>query len=191
MESRLLQVSGVTAGLPGQSSRASQQQGSFRVAAQRFMRGVDLESGRFQGRRVSRSRSVLVVAARRPAVQEEAVVSKDEYVESVSEPQGHESSYVGSPLLWIGVGVGLSALFSFGANQVKRYAMQQMLKSMTGGAGGASPSGVLVRILLELLVRILLELLVLVIHSLECQCLHQARSSRSPCLLLPRPLLLP
>jgi hypothetical protein len=37
--------------------------------------------------------------------------------------------------------VGLSALFSFGANQVKRYAMQQMLKSMTGGAGGASPFG--------------------------------------------------
>lgn len=141
MESRLLQVSGVTAGLP-RAGTAHNQQGSFRVAAQRFMRGVDLESGRFQGRRVSsRSGSVIVVAARRPAAQEEAVVSKDEYVESVSEPQAHESSYVGSPLLWIGVGVGLSALFSFGANQVKRYAMQQMLKSMTGGAGGASPFG--------------------------------------------------
>lgn len=97
-------------------------------------------------RRVSRSGSV-VVAARRPAQEQQEVVgSKNdstEYVESIAEAHGSGSSYVGSPLLWIGVGVGLSALFSFGANSVKRYAMQQMLKSMTGGAGGpgANPFG--------------------------------------------------
>ncbi|XP_024367058.1 protein TIC 40, chloroplastic isoform X2 [Physcomitrium patens] len=80
------------------------------------------------------------------AQQRETVVSKDdsnEYIESSAEAQGSGYSYIGSPLLWIGVGVGLSALFSFGANAVKRYAMQQMLKSMTGSAGGpgASPFG--------------------------------------------------
>jgi hypothetical protein len=49
------------------STRASQQ--GFRVAAQKFMRGVDLESGVRRERRVSRSGSLIVVAARRPAVQ--------------------------------------------------------------------------------------------------------------------------
>jgi len=76
MESRLLQASGVAAGFPVSSSttgtarRHGQQQG-FRVAAQRFMRGVDLGASDPARRasRVSRSGSVVVVAARRPAVQ--------------------------------------------------------------------------------------------------------------------------
>ncbi|KAL0437953.1 UNVERIFIED_CONTAM: protein, chloroplastic [Sesamum latifolium] len=40
-------------------------------------------------------------------------------------------SQVGSPLFWIGVGVGLSALFSWVAGRVKKYAMEQALKTFT------------------------------------------------------------
>ncbi|XP_044468115.1 protein TIC 40, chloroplastic-like [Mangifera indica] len=40
------------------------------------------------------------------------------------------SSSVGSPLFWVGVGVGLSALFSFAASRLKQYAMQQAMKTM-------------------------------------------------------------
>ncbi|KAK7290307.1 hypothetical protein RIF29_04626 [Crotalaria pallida] len=42
------------------------------------------------------------------------------------------SSTIGSPLFWIGVGVGLSALFSMVASRLKKYAMQQALKTMMG-----------------------------------------------------------
>ncbi|PIA60365.1 hypothetical protein AQUCO_00300099v1 [Aquilegia coerulea] len=42
------------------------------------------------------------------------------------------SSTVGSPLFWIGVGVGLSALFSWVATNLKKYAMQQAFKTMMG-----------------------------------------------------------
>ncbi|KAJ7959981.1 Protein TIC 40, chloroplastic [Quillaja saponaria] len=41
-------------------------------------------------------------------------------------------SQVGSPLFWIGVGVGLSALFSWVATKFKNYAMQQTFKTMMG-----------------------------------------------------------
>ncbi|KAK4413333.1 protein, chloroplastic [Sesamum alatum] len=41
------------------------------------------------------------------------------------------STHVGSPLFWIGVGVGLSALFSWVAGRVKKYAMEQALKTFT------------------------------------------------------------
>ncbi|XP_073294683.1 protein TIC 40, chloroplastic-like isoform X1 [Primulina huaijiensis] len=40
-------------------------------------------------------------------------------------------SSVGSPLFWIGVGVGLSALFSWVAGRTKKYAMEQALKTWT------------------------------------------------------------
>lgn len=52
-------------------------------------------------------------------------------------------TYIGSPLLWIGVGVGISALFSWVANSVKRYAMQQVFKTMMGQAapGTSQPGG--------------------------------------------------
>lgn len=42
------------------------------------------------------------------------------------------SSTVGSPLFWIGVGVGFSALFSVVASRLKKYAMQQAFKTMMG-----------------------------------------------------------
>lgn len=42
------------------------------------------------------------------------------------------SSQVGSPLFWIGVGVGFSALFSWAATYLKKYAMQQAFKTMMG-----------------------------------------------------------
>ncbi|KAL8138330.1 hypothetical protein V2J09_004331 [Rumex salicifolius] len=42
------------------------------------------------------------------------------------------SSNFGSPLFWIGVGVGLSALFSWLASYLKKYAMQQAMKTMMG-----------------------------------------------------------
>lgn len=44
-------------------------------------------------------------------------------------------SQIGSPLFWIGVGVGFSALFSFVASRVKQYAMQQAFKTMMGQMG--------------------------------------------------------
>lgn len=40
------------------------------------------------------------------------------------------ASSVGSPLFWIGVGVGLSAVFSWAASSLKKYAMQQAMKTM-------------------------------------------------------------
>jgi len=73
-------------------------------------------------------------------VSEQQDSNTTEYIESSSEAH-HGSPYIGSPLLWVGVGVGLSALFSFGANSVKRYAMQQMLKSMAGPGGPGGPGG--------------------------------------------------
>ncbi|CAH9082437.1 unnamed protein product [Cuscuta epithymum] len=42
------------------------------------------------------------------------------------------SNTIGSPLFWMGVGVALSALFSWAANSLKNYAMQQAFKTMTG-----------------------------------------------------------
>lgn len=41
-------------------------------------------------------------------------------------------STIGSPLFWIGVGVGLSALFSWVATNLKKYAMQQAFKTLMG-----------------------------------------------------------
>ncbi|KAG8378434.1 hypothetical protein BUALT_Bualt08G0136900 [Buddleja alternifolia] len=41
------------------------------------------------------------------------------------------SSQVGSPLFWIGIGVGLSALFSWVAGRAKKYAMEQAMKTFT------------------------------------------------------------
>ncbi|XP_045820155.1 protein TIC 40, chloroplastic [Trifolium pratense] len=41
-------------------------------------------------------------------------------------------STVGSPLFWIGVGVGFSALFSVVSSRIKKYAMQQAFKTMMG-----------------------------------------------------------
>lgn len=41
-------------------------------------------------------------------------------------------SHVGSPLFWIGVGVGFSALFSWVATNLKKYAMQQAFKTLMG-----------------------------------------------------------
>ncbi|KAL5715764.1 hypothetical protein ACHQM5_017540 [Ranunculus cassubicifolius] len=42
------------------------------------------------------------------------------------------SSYTGGPLLWIGVGVGLSAVFSWAASALKKHFMQQAFKTMMG-----------------------------------------------------------
>ncbi|XP_010930575.2 protein TIC 40, chloroplastic [Elaeis guineensis] len=43
-------------------------------------------------------------------------------------------SNIGSPLFWIGVGVGLSALFSMVATRLKRHAMQQAFNTMMNQA---------------------------------------------------------
>ncbi|KAL6573029.1 hypothetical protein OROHE_002505 [Orobanche hederae] len=45
-------------------------------------------------------------------------------------PVPPSSSQVGSPLFWIGVGVGLSALFPRVAGRVKKYAMEQAFKAI-------------------------------------------------------------
>ncbi|PSS31813.1 Protein TIC 40 like [Actinidia chinensis var. chinensis] len=41
-------------------------------------------------------------------------------------------SHFGSPLFWVGVGVGLSALFSLVATNLKKFAMQQAFKTLMG-----------------------------------------------------------
>lgn len=46
-------------------------------------------------------------------------------------PPSSSSSQVGSPLFWIGVGVGLSALFSWVTGRLKKYAMEQAFKTFT------------------------------------------------------------
>lgn len=51
------------------------------------------------------------------------------------QPYAPPPSQFGSPLFWIGVGVGFSALFSFVASRVKKYAMQQAMKTMMGQMG--------------------------------------------------------
>lgn len=45
-------------------------------------------------------------------------------------PMPPPSSYIGSPVFWIGVGVALSAAFSMVSSMVKKYAMEQAFKSM-------------------------------------------------------------
>ncbi|KAG2566351.1 protein TIC 40, chloroplastic-like [Panicum virgatum] len=45
-------------------------------------------------------------------------------------PMPPPSSYFGSPVFWIGVGVALSVAFTTVSSMVKRYAMQQAFKSM-------------------------------------------------------------
>ncbi|KAL5215422.1 hypothetical protein ABZP36_006823 [Zizania latifolia] len=45
-------------------------------------------------------------------------------------PMPPPSSYIGSPVFWIGVGVALSAAFSMVSSMLKKYAMQQAFKSM-------------------------------------------------------------
>ncbi|KAL5820771.1 hypothetical protein ACOSQ3_022653 [Xanthoceras sorbifolium] len=45
-------------------------------------------------------------------------------------PPPSSSSNVGSPLFWIGVGVGFSAIFSFVASKLKQFAMQHAFNSV-------------------------------------------------------------
>jgi hypothetical protein len=45
-------------------------------------------------------------------------------------PMPPPSSYIGSPVFWIGIGVALSAAFSMVSSMVKKYAMEQVFKSM-------------------------------------------------------------
>ncbi|KQJ82750.1 hypothetical protein BRADI_5g10800v3 [Brachypodium distachyon] len=45
-------------------------------------------------------------------------------------PMPPPSSYIGSPVFWIGIGIALSAAFSMVSSMVKKYAMEQAFKSM-------------------------------------------------------------
>ncbi|CAN6270116.1 unnamed protein product [Urochloa humidicola] len=63
-------------------------------------------------------------------------------------PMPPPSSYIGSPVFWIGVGVALSVAFTTVSSMVKRYAMQQAFKSMMSqspsnsfGSNSAFPFG--------------------------------------------------
>ncbi|GJN02874.1 hypothetical protein PR202_ga20263 [Eleusine coracana subsp. coracana] len=49
-------------------------------------------------------------------------------------PVPPSSSYFGSPVFWIGVGVALSVAFSAVSSMLKKYAMQQAFKSMMNQA---------------------------------------------------------
>ncbi|CAH8317216.1 unnamed protein product [Eruca vesicaria subsp. sativa] len=52
------------------------------------------------------------------------------YPSAAVPPPSSSSSTIGSPLFWIGVGVGLSALFSWATSNLKKYAMQTAMKTM-------------------------------------------------------------
>uniref|UniRef100_A0A1J3I136 Protein TIC 40, chloroplastic n=1 Tax=Noccaea caerulescens TaxID=107243 RepID=A0A1J3I136_NOCCA len=60
--------------------------------------------------------------------------NRDQQTTSVAYPTAPvpppSSSTIGSPLFWIGVGVGLSALFSWVTSSLKKYAMQTAMKTM-------------------------------------------------------------
>ncbi|KAG2300360.1 hypothetical protein Bca52824_036832 [Brassica carinata] len=62
--------------------------------------------------------------------------NRDKQTTSVASPSAavppppSSSSTIGSPLFWIGVGVGLSALFSWVTSNLKKYAMQTAMKTM-------------------------------------------------------------
>ncbi|ESQ41653.1 hypothetical protein EUTSA_v10013528mg [Eutrema salsugineum] len=60
--------------------------------------------------------------------------NRDQQTTSVAYPNAAvpppSSSTIGSPLFWIGVGVGLSALFSWVTSSLKKYAMQTAMKTM-------------------------------------------------------------
>ncbi|KAI3763094.1 hypothetical protein L1987_53544 [Smallanthus sonchifolius] len=61
--------------------------------------------------------------------------SSNQHTSSVGAPQiavPPPSSQVGSPLFWVGVGVAFSAVFSWTASYLKKYAMQQAFKTMMG-----------------------------------------------------------
>ncbi|KAG6579066.1 Protein TIC 40, chloroplastic, partial [Cucurbita argyrosperma subsp. sororia] len=77
-----------------------------------------------------RSNHRIVVAERFASVSSSTTSNESSSVgvPSVSVPP--PSSYVGSPLFWVGVGVGLSALFTWVASYLKKYAMQQAFKTM-------------------------------------------------------------
>ncbi|XP_023550296.1 protein TIC 40, chloroplastic-like isoform X2 [Cucurbita pepo subsp. pepo] len=77
-----------------------------------------------------RSNHRIVVAERFASVSSSTTSNESSSVgvPSVSAPP--PSSYVGSPLFWVGVGVGLSALFTWVASYLKKYAMQQAFKTM-------------------------------------------------------------
>ncbi|XP_024544115.1 protein TIC 40, chloroplastic [Selaginella moellendorffii] len=79
----------------------------------------------------NRERLSVRCQSRSPA-QDQAAGSAE--LQTVSVPPT-QPAYIGSPLLWVGVGVGLSVLFSWAANYVKKQAMQQALKSMMSGPG--------------------------------------------------------
>ncbi|XP_024022022.1 protein TIC 40, chloroplastic [Morus notabilis] len=61
--------------------------------------------------------------------------SRGQETTSVGVPQGSvppPSTQIGSPLFWIGVGVGLSVVFTWVAGILKKYAMQQAFKTLMG-----------------------------------------------------------
>ncbi|KAL2925605.1 Protein TIC 40 chloroplastic [Bienertia sinuspersici] len=51
------------------------------------------------------------------------------------QPYAPPPSQFGSPLFWIGIGVGLSVVFSFVSSRLQKYAMQQAFKTMMGQMG--------------------------------------------------------
>ncbi|KAJ4826706.1 hypothetical protein Tsubulata_023395 [Turnera subulata] len=59
-----------------------------------------------------------------PAVEQTASVAAN------PQPVPTPPSQIGSPLFWIGVGVGLSAVFQWVAGRLKNYAMQQAFKTL-------------------------------------------------------------
>eukprot|EP00252_Welwitschia_mirabilis_P020206 TRINITY_DN4903_c0_g1_i1.p1 TRINITY_DN4903_c0_g1~~TRINITY_DN4903_c0_g1_i1.p1 ORF type:complete len:422 (-),score=107.80 TRINITY_DN4903_c0_g1_i1:179-1444(-) len=71
--------------------------------------------------------------AQRPLASENGSVTTAVHENPVSLPSS--PNYLRSPLLLVGVGVGISIIFSWVAKNAKRYAMQQFFKTMMGSSG--------------------------------------------------------
>ncbi|CAK9311534.1 unnamed protein product [Citrullus colocynthis] len=107
-------------------TRTNQLCGSRRLASSRIK-----SPPRILASAVNRRPNHRILVAERFASVSSSTTSNDSSsvgVPSVSIPP--PSSYVGSPLFWVGVGVGLSALFTWVASYLKKYAMQQAFKTM-------------------------------------------------------------
>ncbi|CAN8300163.1 unnamed protein product [Cochlearia groenlandica] len=83
-----------------------------------------------------KSEEIVVVKHRSKAFASIFWSNRDKQTTSVASPSvavpppPPSSSTIGSPLFWIGVGVGLSALFSLVTSNLKKYAMQTAMKTM-------------------------------------------------------------
>ncbi|XP_077249727.1 hydroxyproline-rich glycoprotein family protein isoform X2 [Tasmannia lanceolata] len=122
--------------IPSSRSLSLPQSGKRRVEERRKTRNFVSALGRGSGDRIPQKLSRNVVEKLETEAFANISSSNSRETSSVGvSPQFSvppPPSSLGSPLFWIGVGVGLSALFSWVATNLKKYAMQQAFKTLMG-----------------------------------------------------------